>query len=271
MTSKTVVDGNGQNAQSLSTVVYDYSGSCASFNTAGPDPQLNSSFLHDAANRTDHLTNVSQVSTPGNGTTCSLYDILGNVCITEGPGRPQQQVSYATDSNYSAPSTIRMNQDQQSLSSFTYTPWLGVSSYSGPNGSNGSFLYDNYAQPTRAILTTGAQVQLQNYPGATYPQYFPNSSNGYPWPQLSYVDGHYTRKTFDGLGRTIREERGPTGANSVGTPTSVVDTQYGSCACSPTGKMIRQSQPYAPGAPVYWTTYTYDGMGRTVTGWIESN
>ena len=262
MTSKTVVDGNGQNAQDLSFISYD--AGCSSFNVSAP-VDVSHAALHDAANRNDHLANVSQVAIPGSGRTCNWYDAAGNVYITEGPGRPQQQVSYATDSNYSAPSTIRMNQDQQSLSSFTYTPWLGVSSYSGPNGSNGSFLYDNYAQPTRAILTTGAQVQLQNYPGATYPQYFPNSSNGYPWAQLSYVDGHYTRKTFDGLGRTIREERGPTGANSVGTPTSVVDTQYGSCACSPTGKMIRQSQPYAPGGTVYWTTYTYDGMGRTVT------
>src|SRR5206468_12543437 len=28
--------------------------------------------------------------------------------------------------------------------------------------------------------------------------------------------------------------------------------------------MKRTSQPYAPGGPIYWTTYTYDGLGRTI-------
>jgi len=31
------------------------------------------------------------------------------------------------------------------------------------------------------------------------------------------------------------------------------------------GKMSAVSQPYAPGGTVYWTTYTHDGSGRTIT------
>jgi YD repeat-containing protein len=46
---------------------------------------------------------------------------------------------------------------------------------------------------------------------------------------------------------------------------TVVDTEYAACACSPTGKLKRVSRPYAPGDPVYWTTYTYDGLGRTLS------
>src|ERR1700738_5021026 len=46
---------------------------------------------------------------------------------------------------------------------------------------------------------------------------------------------------------------------------SVVDTGYDACGCSPLGKISKQSQPYAPGGTVYWTTYTYDGLGRTLT------
>jgi YD repeat-containing protein len=34
---------------------------------------------------------------------------------------------------------------------------------------------------------------------------------------------------------------------------------------APLGKLWRVSQPYAPGATEYWTTYTYDGSGRTLT------
>jgi YD repeat-containing protein len=31
------------------------------------------------------------------------------------------------------------------------------------------------------------------------------------------------------------------------------------------GKMTQVSQPYAPGNTVYWTTYAYDAIGRTVS------
>jgi RHS repeat-associated protein len=46
---------------------------------------------------------------------------------------------------------------------------------------------------------------------------------------------------------------------------SVVDTVYAPCACSPLGKLKKVSQPYAPGGTVYWTTYTYDAIGRTLS------
>src|SRR5713226_890189 len=51
------------------------------------------------------------------------------------------------------------------------------------------------------------------------------------------------------------------GAHTVST----VNTVYGSCACSPLGKVMQVSQPYAPGGTQYWTTYSYDGLGRTVS------
>jgi len=44
-----------------------------------------------------------------------------------------------------------------------------------------------------------------------------------------------------------------------------VDTQYAACACSPLGKLWRTSAPYAPGGTPQWTTYAYDGSGRTVS------
>ena len=74
------------------------------------------------------------------------------------------------------------------------------------------------------------------------------------------MGNRWKRTTLDGLGRTIRVE---TGHDSV--TVSTVDTQYAPCACSPLGKLWRVSQPYAPGATVYWTTYTYDASGRTLT------
>ncbi len=174
----------------------------------------------------------------------------------------------------SAPSSVTLNNDAASLRTFAYTPWLGISSYSGPNGASGSFGYDDYGQTRTAVLTPGGTVYIVHYPGQTTtlgmtspypPSYFPTSQNGFPWAEMSYIGSHYTRKSLDGLGRVVREEKGPTGLNGIFAATSIVDTQYGPCACSPTGKMTRVSQPYAPGGTINWTTYTYDGMGRTLT------
>src|ERR1700691_5586070 len=62
------------------------------------------------------------------------------------------------------------------------------------------------------------------------------------------------------MGRTIRVARG----NSSGLQ-SCVDTVYAPCACSPLGKIQKVSRPYAPGGTPVWTTYTYDGLGRTLS------
>src|SRR5438477_405753 len=63
-----------------------------------------------------------------------------------------------------------------------------------------------------------------------------------------------------GFGRGLRVE---TGHDT--TTVSQADTQYAACACSPLGKLWRVSQPYAPGGTPIWTTYAYDGSGRTVS------
>ena len=49
---------------------------------------------------------------------------------------------------------------------------------------------------------------------------------------VTTTDTRIVKTTMDGLGRTIKVETG----DSNGTQ-SVVDTQYGSCACSPLGKV----------------------------------
>ena len=49
-------------------------------------------------------------------------------------------------------------------------------------------------------------------------------------------------------------------SNSV----SEVDTVYAPCGCTPLGKMSQVSQPYVAGNTRVWTTFTYDGLGRTV-------
>ncbi len=74
------------------------------------------------------------------------------------------------------------------------------------------------------------------------------------------TNNHWSKKTLDGFGRVIKVEAGY-GSTTV----SQADTEYDSCGCSPMGKMKRVSMPHAPNAAVYWTTYNYDGLGRTVS------
>ncbi len=78
------------------------------------------------------------------------------------------------------------------------------------------------------------------------------------------VNGRWSRTTLDGLGRTLLVENG-TGTTIGSGTVNQVDTVYNSCGCSPLGKMTMTSLPHAPGAGDVWTTYTYDGIGRTLS------
>jgi len=124
--------------------------------------------------------------------------------------------------------------------------FLGLNSVTGPNGSSSTISYDAYARPQYTFSPHGAQTSWA----------YTNS----PPTKTGTTNGHWEKSTFDGLGRVIKVERGDGG----GTKT-IVETEYDSCACSPLGKVKRVSQPYAPGGTPYWTTYTYDGLGRVVS------
>src|SRR5262249_36913393 len=118
-------------------------------------------------------------------------------------------------------------------------------SASGQNGETTGMGYSQ-GRPTSSTSPHGAVTNIgySNNPPYTYSQ----------------TNQHWVRTNLDGLGRPVKVESG----DNTGTK-SIVDTEYDSCACPPTGKMKRTSQPYAPGGTVYWPTYTYDGLGRTLT------
>ncbi len=65
-----------------------------------------------------------------------------------------------------------------------------------------------------------------------------------------------TVTTLDGVGRPVLVQKNG----------GVTATVYAPCACSPLGKIQKVSAPYPAGqSAVGWTTYTYDGIGRTLT------
>ena len=138
--------------------------------------------------------------------------------------------------------------------SLGFNSFLGLSQDTGPNGDTSATAYDSYARPTQTTSKTGA---------VTYYTY----ANSAPWTVAAVTNGRYSRKTLDGLGRTVKVETGTTTGSypnyTFSTPASVVETTYDPCGCSPMGKTSAVSMPHANGAGAVWTTYTYDGLGRT--------
>src|SRR5205085_3092220 len=101
-------------------------------------------------------------------------------------------------------------------------------------------------------------------PGTTTSPFGATTTNTYydgtPSTVTTTVNGRWTKVTKDGLGRPIKTEAGD-GSGTV----SVAETEYDSYGCAPAGKLKRTALPHAPGATPVWTTYTYDGIGRTLT------
>jgi len=190
--------------------------------------------------------NVSSSWTPGVSSSFAYY-ITGDVASVTRNGLA---VSVSPDStkNYAVPSAMSPNGEGNLTTSMTYTTPLDLSSLTEPNVATTGITYDAARRPVSVTSPHGAVT--------TYT--YTNS----PPTVTATINGRWTKTTMDGLGRGIRAERGD-GAPSAPVTKSIVDTEYTACACSPFGKVWRVSQPYAPGGTVYWTTNTYDCLGRT--------
>jgi hypothetical protein len=110
-----------------------------------------------------------------------------------------------------------------------------------------SFSDNLYAGPGSR---TEANGRVTTFTYSTAAPHWSRATSGSRWTQ-SYVDG---------FGRVTKTETG----HGQSTVVSVVDSVYGPCACSPLGKLVKQSLPHAPGGAVSWTEYVYDALGRTV-------
>ena len=175
------------------------------------------------------------------GTTTVVYDIAGNVTLTNVNGLVTSN-TLNTTTNYAAPSAITTN---SLSSSMNYTAALDLSSAAGPNGDTLGIAYDANNRPQTTTAPTGAVTTF------TY------NDSASPPTKVATTNSHWVRTTMDGLGRTTKTETG-NGATTVST----VDTVYVPCGCSPLGKMGQQSAPYAPAAP-------YIGQPTPMTAWAE--
>ena len=180
-------------------------------------------------------------------TSCMAYYPHGAVSTAASSDGSHVTMSADSTTNYAAPQTVTTQSYSETLA---YNSWLGVTQTTGANGEQLSMTYDTYGRPKTGTSPYGA-VTTYSYSAAGVT----------PVQQMRTGPDGFTRTTLDGVGRTVKVERGP----NASTIQSVVDTVYAPCACSPLAKLQKTSMPYAPGGSPVWTVNGYDGIGRTLT------
>ena len=219
------------------------------------------SLLHDDSGYGTGFTyrgNATQTVSVG-GSAVMRYESTGVVmCSQDGAGHTTGNTPSA-DTNYSLPGVLTPGGNSNLATTVTYTNSWAVNSVTGPNGANGTTTYDDFGRPQKTKIPDGAETDYTysyvGLSGAVANQQTATLGTG--------TTARWKRTTLDGFGRVTRVESG-NGA-TTNPPVSLVDTQYGACACSPLGKVSQVSMPYAPGGTAVWTRYTYDGSGRTLT------
>ena len=210
--------------------------------------------------------NVTKTVSPGK-TVNMTYDSTGTTTSSDDNNGHFVSVTTSPATNYTLPDKLDPNGTGQLLTQATYNPSFAPASVAIPGQipldpvkMTGNAPYTHYDSLGRVDYTFAASQGNDAGPKSTYGySYTPGQ-----WTITTTTYGQFATswniRTSDGLGRETKTQTG------YGTTTvSTVDTAYAPCACSPLGKMNRQSQPYAPTDAAVYTNYTYDALGRTVT------
>lgn len=260
VTQVTVTPAGG-NAITLVANTYDSYNSIACVGALVGMAPWPGGLMHDDANYGTGFVyrgNVTARSWIG-GSASLQYQSTGVVqCSRDGAGHTMSSAP-SLDTGYSLPGVITPNENANLATTLTYSGSWAVTSLTGPNGANSATTYDAWGRPTTTKIPDGAVT------GYSYTYY--RAESGTVNQQTAMLGtgtaAPWKRTTQDGFGRVTKVESG----NGLATTPAVsqVDTQYAPCACSPLGKLWRISMPCAPSGNLVWTTYTYDGSGRTLT------
>jgi len=236
-----------------------------SYDGGYPPLQATQATMHDSNYGTSFLYRGNVALTTGltSGDTMAFaYDAAGVVVQTTDALNHTVTVSTDSTTNYSLPTVVTPNGNSGLQTSMTYASSFAVTSVTGPNGATGTTTYDSYGRPSQTTIPDGAvTTYTYTYSPPTQTATVTNYTN---W-KTGTSNPQWKTTTLDGFGRVIQVDSGHDSVSLANTVSRVV-TQYAPCACSPLLKVWRVSQPYNPnsGSPV-WTTYTYDGSGRTLT------
>ena len=263
----TAVVKKGDNTGAITTVnnTFDqYSTSCGSTNTLVTVSPTLSEFSDPGTNYRGNVTSSAQFNRTSR---CIAYDQTGApVESSDGTGA-STKITMASSSNNAAPSTVMplsasspTSTDTALATSATYTGFLAPLTVTQPNGATTTTHYES--STGRVDYTTdvwGAKTSYLYYYNPLVITATVTQTNG-------AAEGRKTITTLDGLGRVSKVEVFAGGAS---VSSSVVDTVYDSCGCSPAGKTKQVSRPYNPNAlpaetPV-WTKYTFDAVGRPLS------
>jgi RHS repeat-associated protein len=234
---------DGTNTVNLFTNTYDSYGGSNPLTQVTGTPTMHATGTYSTAYTV--RGNPTQLSGPAKSTVLT-YNILGEVIKAVTNGQTVQW-NYSSSNNFGAPTSITPNSNANLAMTMNWNSLLQPTSSSTPNGNSSSATYDSLNRPLTQTNGDGIQVAIS---------YLDDVNQS-----LSYSTTTKVRTTYDGLGRPIKVENLDPSNNAV---KSIVDTEYDSCACSPVGKLKRQSMPYASGGTVLWTNYVYYGLGRTL-------
>ncbi|MFN8008407.1 MAG: hypothetical protein U0V70_15570 [Terriglobia bacterium] len=90
--------------------------------------------------------------------------------------------------------TVVLNTESNLATSLAYTSFLGVTTVTQPNNAQSRVIYDSYGRPSSSISVYGATT--------TYTYDYLNRAT------TATINGRWTKTTTDGLGRTIKVEKG---------------------------------------------------------------
>jgi YD repeat-containing protein len=240
--SSATVTTNGSTFTTLATIGYD------GFSLGGSGTPLGWDTSYGSVTARGNPTSMLDVS--GFYTTTS-YDLFGNVMGATNASGVSSSVTTNSSTNYAAPSQITVGSSL--TTSMSYSSFLGLTGETGPNTTSISIGYDTNARPTSSTSPFGATTTTAYNDTASPPN------------TCSMVDNRWTQTTLDGLGRPLHVYTGHGSSCGAGTTLTQADSTYASCGCSPLGKLATQTVPYTPGSSGATTTYTYDGIGRTLS------
>ena len=238
----------------------DCTGSCWDYNCDGYCPQY---YICPYDSSTDYRGNVTQVTTYADavnltGATVETrrYDVTGNLVTTTTACCNQSTLAFSIDTQFAYPQSKTRGSASdpyaQVKTSATYDFNTGLAlSAIDANGRQSTTTFDaNTLRQTSVVSPTGSHTDYA-YDDAgmnvTQSTYMASADGGGLADQnIKYVNGR----------GKVRQEK----ALAAGSTWDIVDTVYNN-----TGQVYQQTRPYRSGQTQYWSTITYDALGRTTT------
>ena len=238
----------------------DCTGGCWDYNCDGYCPQY---WICPYDSFTDYRGNITQVTTYANaasltGATTETrgYDVTGNMVTSTTACCQSTNLTFTINTQFAYPESKTRGSASdpyaqvKTSATYDFNTGLGLSA-TDSNGRQSTTTFDaNTLRETTAVSPTGAHTDYAyDDPGMNVTQstYLASADGGGLANQnVTYVNGR----------GKIRQEK----ALAAGSTWDIVDTVYNSM-----GQVYQQTRPYRSGQTQYWSTITYDPLGRTST------